>query len=187
MLMHRWCAAGMTITLVGFGVASPVVATADDAVLTMDSAFLKAMKKEKVKTTAVKPATFKASAFTFPARMEGKQVALDGGMKMKNGKKVVQVLRMVVNPATGALDAEVSVVDGKNPPMRFPIPGLMRVTGGANQLADQGTWTAATVKLAKSVTITGNTWDPAKLIGGTLGLKLKKGAKVGDLTITLTP
>ena len=187
-MISRHCvAATAVLTVFGVGMGlTPAAAAGDSAVLTPDAKVMKVFRNGKVKTTALKPAKFSANVFTFPAALEGGNVPLSGGMAMKKGKSLVKLSSLVVHPGTGALDAQVYVKESKQPmPMSLTVPGLMTVTGGTNQLADKGTWSGATVKLSKSVVITGNTWDPAKLLGDTLGVKLKKGAKFAKVTITI--
>lgn len=189
MITRRIGSATAALALLGTCLAAtPAVAADDTAALTMDAKLVKALNKGKVKTSAAKPATFKASTFTFPSALQGGSAALSGGMSMKKGKNSVKISKIVINAEDGTLDAEVGIKTKASPaPMAFMITGLMLVSGGTNQLLEEGTWTGAKVKLAKSVTVTGNKWDPAKLLGDALGVKLKSGANFGKVDISVAP
>ncbi len=170
MIVRRITAGAAGLALVGTAfAAAPAMAKqkSDTTVLKLDAGLVAALSAGGVAPSAVKPAKLKGTSITFKAKLKGKTITHKGGLKLTSTGGFVSLENIAINVKSGKATADVG-----NPvtPDPLQIKNILVFKGGKNKISKKGTWTNASVSLAKQVDALGAKQDPASLLATVLGL-----------------
>jgi len=103
--------ASLALTPFASAAANPVAA-GSKTTITLNSGFMKKLKKQKIKLTGIKPATVKGKVVTLPIEVgtldvngQG-ELSHEGGLKFKAGKKSTTIKALVLNTTTSSLSGK---------------------------------------------------------------------------------
>jgi hypothetical protein len=138
--------------------------------LSLNTTLVAALGAAGIAPSAISPGKFVGTSISFPAKLKGKKITHKGGLKLTLGTNFVTIENISINYKSGKASIE---VNNSLTNTKIPLTNALVFSGGKNKIKKKGTWTDATVKLAKSVNITNpplGPQDPANLIGQVLGL-----------------
>lgn len=160
-------------------VAAPAMA-ASTTVITLDSGLMSAAATAGIQANAIKLAKLSGTKLTLTAKRSGNVVTHKGGISFTGSGSMVGLKDFKINWNNG--NTEATAVGGG---FSIPLTKVLKVTGGKKT---SKAWQNATLKLAKSIDLSGGT-DPAALVNqfvsGNPATPFKTGQSIGKITITL--